>query len=630
MDLPEPVDRGAVTAERLPSSEPALLQRGFRGASFSERVLVVGAIVTGVLIVLAFVDSGRVGLWQNLHWNASALTAFLIVTMSAGGQTGRDRIVRTSAAVGVGMWALANLLWAAQVATNQRVIPSLPDVLAAAVLIPGAVVLVSYVRGRVSRAVELAVYIDAAVVGTTVFAYLLIGLGPAIERLGGIGGVLSVAAPFAYLTMAAAGLVALLATEHPVSIRGGYPIVVGIGVIGLAWIGWAVPMETGLSQPAQFASPLFSIGTLLIALGATRGPDQPASERYRRLAGLSFRVVAPFAASLTVVSILPIVARSADVDLALRVTVILAAALILVRQGLLLRERIRVVGELQVVRGENERLVATLRQELAERARVQDQLLVASRMAAIGELAAGVAHEVNNPLTGVLGYSELLLQEMPEDDPRRPDVQTIWNEAMRARTIVRALRDFARPAAPMMIPADLSDLVTRALDLLRYAAKRANVMIVESHGDLPLIELDSQAIQQVLLNVLTNALQAMPEGGTLTVETFRRDPDVVIKIGDTGEGMDEGVAAQAFVPFFTRRRESGATGLGLSASLGLVEIHGGSIRLDSTVGLGTTVEIRLPISRPAVAAAESAPNRTTRDAAATARDEAGIGAEPSE
>jgi two-component system NtrC family sensor kinase len=306
------------------------------------------------------------------------------------------------------------------------------------------------------------------------------------------------------------------------------------------------------------------------------------------------------------VSILPIVARSADVDLALRVTVILAAALILIRQGLLLRERIRVVGELQVVRGENERLVATLREELAERARVQDQLLVASRMAAIGELAAGVAHEVNNPLTGVLGYSELLLQEMPEDDPRRPDVQTIWNEAMRARTIVRALRDFARPTAPMMIPTDLSDLVTRALDLLRYAAKRANVMIVESHGDLPPIELDPQAIQQVLLNVLTNALQAMPEGGTLTLETFRRGPDVVVKIGDTGEGMDEGVSAQAFVPFFTRRQESGATGLGLSASLGLVEIHGGSIHLDSTIGVGTTVEIRLPIARPAAEAAQSA------------------------
>jgi signal transduction histidine kinase len=437
-----------------------------------------------------------------------------------------------------------------------------------------------------------------------------------------MGGILSVAAPFAYLTMAAAGLVALLATEHPVSLRGGYPIVAGIGLIGLAWIGWALPASTGLSQPAQFASPLFSIGILLIALGATRGPQAPASDRYRRMAGLWFRVIAPFAASLTVVTILPIVARAEEVDLALRVTVILAAALILIRQGILLRERIRVIGELQAVRGENERLVATLRQELAERARVQDQLLVASRMAAIGELAAGVAHEVNNPLTGVLGYSELLLEEMAEGDPHRVDVQTIWNEAMRARSIVRALRDFARPTAPVMIATDLPDLVTRALDLLRYALQRANVMIVESHDELPAIELDSQSIQQVFLNVLTNALQAMPEGGTLTVKTFRRDSDAVVRIADTGEGMDEGVSAQAFVPFFTRRQESGATGLGLSASLGLVEIHGGSIHLDSTVGVGTAVEIRLPISRPAGQALARASDDAPIALAETANGEA--------
>jgi signal transduction histidine kinase len=564
-------------------------------------VLAVGAVLTAILIALALLDPARVGVWQNLHWNVSAIAAFLAVAVSAVGRTSRERALRLAAAVGIGLWAVANILWTQQVATNTRVVPSLPDVLAAAVVVPGAVALVAFVRGRVSRAQELAVYIDAAVVGTTVLAYLLIGLGPAADRLGGIGGLLALAAPLVYLTMATAGLVALLAIGHPVSSRGGYPIVAGIGLIGIAWVGWALPASTGLSEPAMIASPLFSIGILLVALGATtRREDVPDSTRYRTMAPILFRSIGPLAAGLTLLTIAPLGARSESVDAWLRLTVVIAGGLILVRQGLLLRERVGVVAELETVRRENERLVSTLRGELDDRSRVQDQLINASRMAAIGELAAGVAHEVNNPLTGVLGFSELLLEEMPEDDPKRADVKTIWEEAMRARSIVRALRDFARPSSPRMTPTDLADLTRRALDLIRYPLKRAGVMIVETYGELPLIELDPHAIQQVILNVLTNAMQAMPDGGTLRVGTFPRGSDAVVTIADDGEGMDDIVAAQAFVPFFTGRQMAGAAGLGLSASLGLVESHGGTIRLESGVGRGTTVEIRFPISRPDV------------------------------
>jgi signal transduction histidine kinase len=497
------------------------------------------------------------------------------------------------------------------VATNQRVVPSLPDVLAAAVVIPGAVALVAFVRGRLSRAEELAVYIDAAIVGTTVFAYLLIALGPAADRLGGIGGLLALAAPMVYLTMTGAGLVALLATGRRLARRGGFWLVAGIGLVGVAWVGWALPASTGLSEPAQIASPLFSIGILLVAFGAVTAED---AERRAvpddDVTALLFRLIGPFAAGLTLLTILPIGTRSEAADAAIGVFVVLAGGLVLIRQGLLLRERIGDVAELEAVHVENERLLVTLRNELDERARVQDQLIRASRMAAVGELAAGVAHEVNNPLTGVLGFSELLLEEMPDDDPRRPDVKTIWEEAMRARSIVRALGDFARPTAPRVTPVDLPEIVDRTIDLIRYPLKRAGVIIVESHDELPLIELDPGAIQQVILNVLTNAMEAMPEGGTLRVETTLRGSEAVTTIADDGVGMEDVVAAQAFVPFFTERRDTGAAGLGLSASLGLVESHGGSISLTSRRGAGTTVEIHLPISRPDADATGFAVNPT--------------------
>jgi len=603
MDLPGQIDGGG--SFHAPAKLPP--EQGGRqtDSSISRTVLIVGGTATAILIGLAWFDAPRTGLWQNLHWNISAITAFLAVVASIGatgwaGRTGRARRIQwlqLSAAVAIGMWMLANIFWTVQVATNSRVIPSLPDFIAAAVLVPAAVGLVAYVRGRLSRAIEVAVYLDAAVVGTAVFTYLIIALAPAADVPGGIGGLLALAAPLAYLTMAGAGLVALLATEHPLSTRGGFPIVAGLGLIGVAWLTWILPASSLLGQPMAIGSPLFSIGILLVGLGASTGQDASVvSPRYHRMAPYLFRLIGPFAAGLTFLTILPIGVHSQRIEAPLRVAVVLTGVLILVRQALLLRERIAVVVELQEVRRENERLVATLRSELDERARVHDQLINASRMAAIGELAAGVAHEVNNPLTGVLGYSELLLEEMAADDPRRADVKTIWDEAMRARSIVRALRDFARPSSPEMVATDLPELIGHTLDFIRHPLNRAGVIIVESHGELPLIELDPHAIQQVMLNVLTNAMQAMSKGGTLRVETSRSGSDAVVTIADEGVGMDDSIAAQAFLPFFTARQQPGSAGLGLPASLGLVESHGGTIHLTSRVGVGTTVEIRLPIS----------------------------------
>jgi len=612
MQLPDQIETGGA-----PGAPPS--------STISRRVLLAGGTATAILIGLALVDAPRSGIWQNLHWNVSAITAFLAVVASIVGRAGRigrtERARRTwllqvSAAVAIGMWTLANVFWSLQVATNSRVIPSVPDLLAAAVLLPGAIGLVTYLRGRLSRAIEVAVYLDAGVVASAVFAYLIIGLAPGTEQLGGRVAFLALAAPLAYLTMAGAGLIALLATEHPISARGGYPIVAGIGLIGIAWVTWVLPASIGLGQPMALASPLFSIGILLVGLGASTWPDQgELSLRYRRMAPFLFRLIGPLAAGLTFLTILPIGVRSQAIESPLRWAVVLTGVLILIRQALLLRERIGVIVELQAVRHENERLVAALRSELAERARVHDQLMKASRMAAIGELAAGVAHEVNNPLTAVLGYSELLLEDMAPDDPRHDDIEKIREGAMRARMIVEALRDFARPTSPEMVATDLPKLIGHTLDFIRHQLERAGVIIVESHGELPMIELDPHAIQQVLLNVLTNAMQAMSQGGTLRVETTRAGSDAVVTIVDQGVGMDETVAAQAFLPFFSAHQRPGSSGLGLPASLGLVESHGGTIRLASQVGVGTTVEIRLPISHPT--------SSSTTDDAAVALGEPG-------
>lgn len=278
-----------------------------------------------------------------------------------------------------------------------------------------------------------------------------------------------------------------------------------------------------------------------------------------------------------------------------RVAAFVTGTVFIIRQALLLRERTNMLAEVRTVHEENDRLVRALRGELLERERVQDQLVNATRLAAVGELAAGVAHEVNNPLTSVLGFAEILLEDLDLGDPRREDVQTIREAALRARSIIRALRDFARPLQPELVPTDLPDLVVRMTDLVRYPLTQAGVVIIESHADLPRIELDPQAMQQVILNVLTNAMQAMPEGGSLRIATAIRGSQAVITIADDGTGMDEVVAARAFVPFFSGRHTVESPGLGLSISLGLVESHRGTIRLDSADGVGTTVEISLPI-----------------------------------
>ena len=249
---------------------------------------------------------------------------------------------------------------------------------------------------------------------------------------------------------------------------------------------------------------------------------------------------------------------------------------------------------------ENQALFGRLQHQLSEVQRVQQQLVQATKLGAIGELAAAVAHEVNNPLTGILGFSELLLAELPGDDPRHQEASIIRAEAVRARSIIRALLEFARPRPPQRIPTDLNELARSTLELVRFRAGEAGIWIVEEYGDLPCLEIDPDAFRQVLLNLLNNAVDAMPGGGELRVATRLVDDRVSMVVADSGIGMDDRTRSRIFAPFFsTRSGTGGGTGLGLSVSLQIVEGHGGSIDVESEPGRGAVFTVWLPASWPA-------------------------------
>lgn len=275
---------------------------------------------------------------------------------------------------------------------------------------------------------------------------------------------------------------------------------------------------------------------------------------------------------------------------------------VIVCVAVLIDERSRLIGEMERLQAEAAAERARHEAADAEHAReteqLQRRLIHASRMRAVGELSAAVAHGVNNPLTGVLGYAELLLADWPADDPRRSDVETIRNEALRARAIVRALVDFARPPESESIAIDLRETVRSTVGLVRDHLERRGITVIESLGAVEPLEVDPGAIQQVVLDLCQNALNAMPSGGALRIELLTEDREAVIVIADTGGGMDGSVAERGSRPQFASHDDAATSGLGLSVGRELVEAHGGSIASSSRPGAGTRVEVRLPLDAP--------------------------------
>ena len=241
-------------------------------------------------------------------------------------------------------------------------------------------------------------------------------------------------------------------------------------------------------------------------------------------------------------------------------------------------------------------LVVTTR-DLSEERRVEEHLRQAEKLAALGELVAGVAHEVNNPLTGISAFSQLLLEDELAAEQHEA-VRLIKREADRAVGVIRDLLVFARKAPAREAVVDLSDIVRRTVRLRSYHLTAAGIEVVaDLADDLPGLRGDDQKLQQVILNLVVNAEHAMErsEQRVLRVRTCRTTERIVLEVADTGSGMSQEVRAHIFEPFYTTKPEGAGTGLGLSVSYGIVQAHGGTIDVESAPGTGTVFHISFPL-----------------------------------
>jgi two-component system, NtrC family, sensor kinase len=251
-------------------------------------------------------------------------------------------------------------------------------------------------------------------------------------------------------------------------------------------------------------------------------------------------------------------------------------------------------------------LAESFNEMTAHLADARRQIYQSNKLASLGRLAAGIAHEINNPLTGVLTYSSFLLKRAADDETRQ-DLETIVHETKRCRDIVRGLLDFARQVPPKKTLVDVNPIVERALDLIDNQLRVQNIEVTRSLcDDLPRLEADPNQLQQVLINLLVNAADAF-EGPSrqiyVATDLKTRDGrrEIEIKVADNGVGIPEKDLGKIFEPFFTTKDNKG-TGLGLAVVWGIVSEHGGTVEVESKAGRGTTFTVHLPLEPPAAGA----------------------------
>lgn len=255
---------------------------------------------------------------------------------------------------------------------------------------------------------------------------------------------------------------------------------------------------------------------------------------------------------------------------------------------------LRIVASKMAIALENATLYEGVRRQMAELQQAQAQLIQAAKLAAIGELAANVAHELNNPLTTVLGFASVMTETLAPGAPLREEADLILAEAGRARDIVRDLLDFSRQRKFVVEPAHLGMTVGQVVALVRTMNPLGVTIVEEYAPSLPLVEVDPARMKQVFLNIINNAVSAMPRGGTLVVSTRATAETVVVDFKDTGVGIPPEHLGRIFDPFFTTKPEVSGTGLGLSVSLGIVRQHGGTIEVASEEGKGSTFTVKVP------------------------------------
>jgi signal transduction histidine kinase/CheY-like chemotaxis protein len=248
-------------------------------------------------------------------------------------------------------------------------------------------------------------------------------------------------------------------------------------------------------------------------------------------------------------------------------------------------------------------------EDLTERRALEQQLLQAQKMEAVGLLAGGVAHDFNNLLTPIIGYSEMALEEVGPDSPLGSDLQQIQAAAERARDLTQQLLAFGRKQILEMRAVNLGELLNQFRRLLRPLVRENVVLTTHADADLDMVRADVTQVQQVLMNLCVNAVDAMPDGGRLTLEAHNftladsdtafalevePGPYVALMVADTGHGMGPEVRRHLFEPFFTTKERGKGTGLGLATVYGIVRQHGGAIRVESAAGKGTTFTVLLP------------------------------------
>lgn len=247
---------------------------------------------------------------------------------------------------------------------------------------------------------------------------------------------------------------------------------------------------------------------------------------------------------------------------------------------------------------ETEDTIVVHYRDITEEQRLQGELVQQEKMAAIGMLAGGVAHEINNPLGGILAFAQLLIREFKEGDPVRSDLEEIERAALRCKKIVQDLLDFSRQSSGKVKTAvNMGEMIETVLVFLRRELLSRNVEInVDMPDSLPPILGDSNRLQQVFLNLLTNASHAMPRGGTITVKgkLSEHNDTVTISVSDNGEGIKKEHLSKVFDPFFTTKEPGRGTGLGLSISYRIINDHNGTITVTSKEGEGTEFTIGLP------------------------------------
>ena len=245
-----------------------------------------------------------------------------------------------------------------------------------------------------------------------------------------------------------------------------------------------------------------------------------------------------------------------------------------------------------------ESTVHFLVKDIEQQHMMREQMAQADKLASIGELSSGIAHEINNPLGIILGYTQLMLRNEPNGSDRAADLKTIEKQVRHCKSIVEGLLNFARTSAPKKELRDIHAVIDDVLHFIRQHSKLDGIEIqTDFDSRVGLLLLDEKKISQVLINLLMNAIYAVGSQGNITVATGMTDngQKAFVRVQDTGCGIQTKDLARIFDPFFTTKPTGQGTGLGLSVSYGIIKNHGGDIRVESISGHGATFKLLLPI-----------------------------------